>query len=419
MKNKYTDYSNVITDIMAFATIPLFFVWGIIYSYGWFGRKFILPLHIVLIFWCVFYVGVCRKNRLSKIYRYILAGVGIIVVSSLVNSYLLWLDDNMPEIDLMIYIYIDIAAFIIATILYICKKEQFEVGMSMLSCLVLGTGIYGYISYFRVVKYYGWLYRPYSIYGNPIPAGHIFLIFLWIPLLPRDSRVSDVVKKMDSIIRLIVYVPFILLTQSRSIWFGLLFTILFFISKNFLTIVQEWKKIPKSLKYIVVISVFLILVVFFPRVCWIIENRFTNIKGQQPYRLRINYIKYTFQQLMNSNFLKILFGNGVATSRMMIANSPYMEEQYNMCDNAYMSILYEWGMVSIITLIITDVSALKLAITNSNNKFCVCCAYVIMASIIPTFFYDVQMWYTVVIPIMLCVPAVLDGITCPTSSFNV
>lgn len=94
----------------------------------------------------------------------------------------------------------------------------------------------------------------------------------------------------------------------------------------------------------------------------------------------------------------------------MIVKSPYLEEMYNVCDNAYMSMLYEWGIIAIIAVVIIDVIAIKTAIRCAKTK---CnemynhCAYALIACVIPTFFYDVQMWYTVTVLIAYCIAAVM------------
>lgn len=419
LSNMYCDYKKnikLITDIMALTTVPMLFVWGILYSYGIYGSWFISPLIFFVAFWVLYYIATHRNYTIPRKAWYLFFGAVTVVISSVVNAYILQKNGNSPNSDNMIFLYIDVAALIIASILYICKRECFELGIHMLSCFVLLTGAYGYVSYLRNVKDIGWLYRPYSIYGNPIPAGHMFLIFLWVPLIPSNSKLNAKFKKLDIVLRWAIYVPFIFLTQSRSIWMGVIFTLILFCVHNFDLIKQELKNMSKKVKGIIAVSVVGVFAVCFPHVKWVLINRFSNIKGQQPYRLRINYIKYTFEQIAHSNFLQQIFGHGVATSRDMIANSPYIEEEYNICDNAYMSMLYEWGIIPIIIVVVIDIFAFRILIKNAKSvsdyrDAHIWSAYVLMACVIPTFFYDVQMWYTVMIPILLFVPIVVDGIT--------
>lgn len=163
-------------------------------------------------------------------------------------------------------------------------------------------------------------------------------------------------------------------------------------------IIAGWKQLSRIKKYITVAMAAIVAGIGIPLFIKVVIARFTGLKAQQPYYLRLNYIRYTIEQYANSKVVRMLFGHGPGRSKDMITASLYFEPPYNICDNAYMSMLYEWGIVAIIAVIIIYIFAFRIIINSSKEKtksIAVYCAYAVIACIIPIFFYEAQMWFMV------------------------
>ena len=402
-ETSYAFKTEKVLDIIAVLTVPYIFIFSILYNYGHFSMKFLYSLPIIMVFW----LGVCIYKRkeifFPKIYRFLTVIAVIIVSTSTVSIYILSRKGEMYNVEWTHFVYADSAALIIAMMICMCRKNKFALGLRLTSSFVLATGVWGYIDY--AIKYLGYIesdprlakaFRPYSIYQNPIPGGQIILMFLWIPFWMGKNRNSQKDNLINAVIRVIVYVPFIVLTRSRSIWLGLIFSTLVWAIVNRKAISDAWNNLSAKRKRIVASIIGVALFVVVSGAIILIAPRFEDLKSTQPYYLRMHYMKYTLEQVADSSVLRILFGHGSGSCKDMIVASPYFEEPYNICDNAYMSMLYEWGIIAIIAVIVIDIFAFKtLTRFISEKSITVYFSCAVIACVFPIFFYEAQMWLMV------------------------
>ena len=130
----------------------------------------------------------------------------------------------------------------------------------------------------------------------------------------------------------------------------------------------------------------------------LIAPRFEELTKTESYVVRTNYIRYTLQEVAESSIFRKLFGHGAGSSRKMIEEAPCFVEPYNICDNAYLSMLYEWGIIAVIAVIVIDILAIELIKNRAKLKAGDAeksCAYALIACILPIFFYDAQLWVMV------------------------
>lgn len=402
-----TDYASMILDLMAIATMPFIFGFSILWEYGRLHSLLTVSLVILVTSWTAAAIIYRKSIFFPKIYRFLLVVIGIIVLSSSINTITLYKNGGIIHADWIDFIYIDALVLVVAMFAFAVRREPFELGIRITSFVVLLTGMWGYIHYvlntmalYQTDVDYARAWRPYSVYGNPIPAGHIFLMFLWIPFSLNYEELSEKKKSIDALIRIVVYVPFIILTRSRSVWMGLFFTTIIWLMVSSKYISEKWMKLSVKGKRIAVFSISAAMLIGVSFAILLMAPRFKDFRNSEAYVVRTSYIKYTLDQVANSNFFHLLFGYGSGSSRDMIFNSPCYVEPFNICDNAYLSMLYEWGIIAIFSVIVIDVIAFITIIRLTKcrqRSMSLFYAFSVIACIIPIFFYEAQMWSTVAV----------------------
>ena len=248
-----TDKFNKLVDIVAIITIPYIFILSILWSYGMFQRLFKFSLLMLTVLWLIECIRKRKSILFPGINKFILAVMLIIVSASTASIYILMLKNEMYSTEWIYFVYVDAAALVISMLLYACRKEKFEIGLRLSSMFVLITALWGNIDYLvRAIKYHPTFndlatreWRICSIYQNPIPAGHIVLMFLWVPFSLKYNELSKKRKTIDAVIRATVYVPFILATGSRSIWMGLIFSALVWLVACREELLDNWRIYPR------------------------------------------------------------------------------------------------------------------------------------------------------------------------------
>ena len=294
------------------------------------------------------------------------------------------------------------------------RKDRFELGLRISSMFVLMTGIWGNLDYIiRFIMYHPTYedlatreWRISSIYQNPIPAGHIVLMFLWIPFSLKYNELSKKRKTIDAVIRAVVYIPFIVASGSRSIWMGLIFSVFVWMVACREELLADWKLLSKKVRIGLSIIGAAVAGLGITFAIKSVAPRFMNFSKAEAYVVRSSYFWYTLERVAGSSLLRILFGHGSGSCRKMIAESPCYVEPYNICDNGYLSMLYEWGIVAIAAILVVYIFVFKQVIRASKNKkrnMTVSCAYAVIACIFPIFFYEAQMWLMVAVPIAIMV----------------
>lgn len=392
-------------DILGVATVPYVFVLSIFYNFGYIKNMYFMSLAILLLVWLT--VCICERKKIvfSKTYCFLAAMAVIVVATSSLSIYILHIKREMYNEYWTYYVYVDAAALIIAMLLNTCRNKQFELGVRLTSAFVLATGIYGIIAYvvkvlftLQIDREKAMVLRAYSVYENPIPGGHIILMFLWIPFSIRYTDLDEKGRFRDALIRIIVYIPFIILTQSRSVWLGLVFSAAFYVVVNRKELAEKWKKLPQNRRHIVFVGMTAAMLICITFAVKLIAPRFEELTKTESYVVRTNYIRYTLQEVAESSIFRKLFGHGAGSSRKMIEESPCFVEPYNICDNAYLSMLYEWGIIAVIAVIVIDILAIELIKNRAKLKAGDAeksCAYALIACILPIFFYDAQLWVMV------------------------
>ena len=372
---------------------------GAIGNYSFFYRAIGVGSTILL---CI--LAVLRKYEYPiGIGKYVICAIVIIVVSSVIGAIRY---GNLKGDIYFVRLEIVFACFIFFLVAFTLNKtytKQYNLGICVVSWLIFFSAIYGLVDYIIYHAFLGdFVFRLHSVYLNPIPGGHIFLFGLWLPLTPNNLKG----KSNEIVIKIIVYMPAIMLCQSRSIWLGLAVSALVYFICNIDQLRNALVRIPRTAKIVCSIILLVIMCVCAFIFMRIFMYRFSGSSVQQPINLRLSYISYTLSQVASSNILEIIFGHGFDWSRAMIIQSPVYEEPYGICDNGYMTALYDWGLISIILVgyfLLASFYYVKRNADNQNgDQVKKGAAMALIASVIPSFFYDIQGWITPMILILSC-----------------
>lgn len=226
--------------------------------------------------------------------------------------------------------------------------------------------------------------RLISFYGNPILAGSSLLVGFWLASIIGNVYARIVFK--------IVIVIAIFATMSRSCWLGLLFSVIVLLISN--------RAKLKNKRFILIIvgcgCVAIAGILFInPYIQDLIMGRFTNIAESNSYRLRTEYWVFGIKNFFSdTSFLSKLIGTGYTTSEKLITSSEMYSKWKDVLsydihfDNVYISILTEFGLVGMISVIITARRAFSILFWAKDRKVQLCCCVAIVGLIPAALFWD-------------------------------
>lgn len=247
---------------------------------------------------------------------------------------------------------------------------------------------YIYINYFAYTEHTA-SYRISLMFIHPIVYAHFSLImFIYGLYYDKDKY------------RILSYVLLtinIYLTKSRSTWIALIIVmVIFFIKRLDIRKYRFKRKAMGTFAFLII--AFLLGNYFFVGGAIIqnIWNRFLEAFSSNSYILRIsaiNNLMNTF--LYNNSLFGILFGNGNGAATIMMENSISVQgighSSMTTTDNFYLSFIYNFGIISMIILLIYIVSILKKALITCD-ELQEYVALSLIGSSITIFFYDVFNW---------------------------
>ena len=284
------------------------------------------------------------------------------------------------------------------------KYKGFIMGTRIISWMIWVSACYSIIEfyYFGILQH-NMAYRVFSCYRNPIPAGTIFLIGLWLPLTDKKNNVLKRIKFVNIIA--------IFFTQSRSVWLGTVFSIFVYVYINKKKVLKKIMSIRKTQKIIICIAIAIIVIAAFPILLEQITVRM-GASGAESFGVRSTYLRYVLKRIISSDALWIVFGRGFYMSRIDIANSPVYWAPYNIFDDDFLTILYEWGLLGIIAIGMLIKRAFSMIIVekgdeNHSDRFYY--AMVVIACIFPSFFYELHYMIVPAFLVIMCLSTLMKN----------
>lgn len=317
----------------------------------------------------------------------------------------------MEEMKALCYVLILIDALFI----YSKKPKAYEKGMKMILSIIVISALYGIIEalvsynvfeqYFAadyIRGYYGTaLYRIASIFMHPIACGQVFLIGFWLAVFFYDKwkRVSCLI-----IIALGIYY-----TKSRSIWGGLVFSIAILMIVKMIEFPSKHRIQKRKLIYIpftMVCIYFLYKIGMFDTIINSIYERILAASGSTSELARQSMSIYTLNYMIHdASVLQKMFGYGMDSSKSWIYKSGAFVRTYDAIDNSYLTVMYEFGLVGLLTLVILIIrKVIECFYKNkSTTKLKSASIMAIVACAIPFYFYDFYGWLPIYILFIYCV----------------
>ena len=301
---------------------------------------------------------------------------------------------------------------VIGLYLYKYNYEQFNLSLHIISYIVLFSAIYGMIEAIQNYFTYGSLFvRIYSIYYNPIPAGTIWSMCIFLPL--TGKKLLDLALKA-------FYVAAIFLCQSRSAWLSLALGLIIYSLLYRDSIADKYLSLKKWLRIALwgTLVLFLVTLLHIPMITDIITSRLCNIStgnSAEAYIVRTSHAAYLLDNFIHSNPIFIVIGHSVGSMGRLFRNSSLFEySHYDIVDNSYLSLMYEYGLIMLIAIIYVLFAAIKLVFhkirymksSNINNTTATYALMFICGSVI-AFFYDIQLWMAPMLLMMLMTAAII------------
>ena len=316
----------------------------------------------------------------------------------------------MEEMKALCYVLILIDALFI----YSKKPKAYEKGMKMILSIIVISALYGIIEalvsynvfeqYFAadyIRGYYGTaLYRIASIFMHPIVCGQVLLIGFWLVAFFYDKwkRVSYLI-----IIALGIYY-----TKSRSIWGGLVFSIAILGLVKMIDFFVKHRIQKRKLLYMpftMVCIYFLYKKGMFDTVINSVYERILAASGSTSELARQSMSIYTLNYMIHdASVLQKIFGYGMDSSKSWIYKSSAFVTAFDAIDNSYLTIMYEFGLVGLLTVVILIVRKIIECFckNKSTTKLNSASIMAIVACAIPFYFYDFYGWLPIYILFIYC-----------------
>ncbi|SHI88745.1 hypothetical protein SAMN02745229_03787 [Butyrivibrio fibrisolvens DSM 3071] len=281
---------------------------------------------------------------------------------------------------------------IIGLYLYRFHFDQFNKSLHIISWLGFASALHALFEELIFFSNNGILTRVFSVYNNPIPAGTVWVLCIFLPL--TGKIVLDLVMK-------VVYLVAIFLCMSRSAWLALLLGLFLFVVINKNTITKLYVTIKRPIRIILWILLLTIIIglLQIPEVSEVITTRLFHIKTgpvSEAYSVRTTHSVYLLDIFFHCNPIFWITGHGPGSTVPMFMSSPYWElDHYNVVDNSYLSVLYEYGIVMIIAIVYILFLAFRKLYYKFRSESCISnedaiYALMFICGAVTAFFYDLQ-----------------------------
>ena len=370
---------NKVKEILLINFIPVLFIMAIcIYHFGW-----PLPLYFIL------EVPVFILVTLDMMFNYkkyinpitviltisLFITVGVTLVYDRNDIHLSNLFDGPHVRALNSHMLIFIAYYIKANY----AEKSIKVIQS-LSVIILASIVYAYVDFIKIGI--GPTIRSQGFFENPIPASTIWLMGMWMPLYLKSKKIEFIIK--------IFYLPPIFFSLERNAWLGLVFVLFVAIIKFRKEITEQIRKIKKYIFVIFGILVSLFVYLLRGIIYDIFLLRLGNLFETKGVSDRIEYFKYGIESLNKLSLWDILFGQGWDYSRDMLLESEVYHEGFPMFDNTYLTVIYEYGLFRIILIICIFIITYLLLKNDIKPLY----SMPLVACLVPSFFYDINLCIT-------------------------
>lgn len=241
-------------------------------------------------------------------------------------------------------------------------------------------------------------------YYNPIPAGTIWVIALWLPLLKS--------RKKSAVLKAAVYLPAIYLSMERNAWLAAGVSILLFIISYRREIASAARKIPRWIIIVVPVAIICAIIAVFHITS--LSSSFWNRLFSGNYWIRIEHAGFIVKSFFTQNFFFIAFGKGAGSLGTFLRSSGMTAlTGYDCADNTFLSLMYEYGLVMLVSFICVVLRAFVFAIKGRNvDAFTHQLSIAAAGACVTAGFYDIQFSASPSLMLIIClIPSVINPVS--------
>ncbi len=352
----------------------------------------------------VFKSFLCKYNLLITIPIIISLATSIYNQISFISNHIFYFDAIIQQFNGILFLSIGIY-------IYRYHYNQFNISMRAISFISLCSAAYGLI---QAIIYYitnNSILRIKSFFYNPIPAGTVWAMCIFLPL--TGHIVPDLILKS-------FYIAAIFLCQSRSSWVAFTIGIILYIIINRQNISKYYIAINKKYRILlwIILVIVLAIIIHVPEINTVLTNRLFNIKSGssgEAYVVRSSHAFYLMNEIIHDSPIFMVIGHAVGSVGRLFRNSPLWQYSgYDVVDNTYLSILYEYGLLMLISVLYVLVKAIIVLLRSIKKVSCISkndTTYALMLVIgaITAIFYDLQFSMTPTLLMMLMASTVLTS----------
>ncbi|KHD35735.1 hypothetical protein NL50_12265 [Clostridium acetobutylicum] len=240
-------------------------------------------------------------------------------------------------------------------------------------------------------------FRVYSVFGHPIIFGNILVVFFWVCIILERNMYKKVI--FSIIILLNLY-----FTKSRSSWLAFVGILILYCINRIIYNKRHNKVLKIKINYIFISNFTAIICGFLLYKSGVIRkiyDRFMIIQlGDGSKIQRVVTMGNIISNWVNSNLFVKLFGNGYDTVKDFMMNNQVLMQGFQYTDNQYMTMLYEFGIISVVVYLIILFLCVKRMIL-SENKFEMLVIIIFIGISINMFFYECFAWKPIIMLLIL------------------
>lgn len=377
--------------------IIMSFIIGI-FGYGW--EKMDIAMLIIFFVCFPFLLVSLMRFKINYFLLIITSLVFLAIISTLVMR------------DFSFSFVMEIASYYFYVVLgFFCMKSSKEdtlLGLKLIGVFIFILSLLGVIEYimrtnifekylnFKSSSIYGieitdsYNYRVRSLFVHPIVYGNILAFALCINIFLFQNNKFQ-------ILNFILLTINIIFTKARSVWVLCGLLLLFMLCYTYKNIKDNDKQKKKFIIiFYIVISFLIFLVVLalsgiYIPVLDMIISKFKDLAGSDSINQRTGVIPLLLGKFNNGSIYNILFGNGAHSSKIVMKYETVTISNFGTVDNEWLSILYDFGMVTFIFFIILYIKMIK-NIFKTNNILLLFVSLVLVIFLSLYFAFDGFTW---------------------------
>lgn len=290
-------------------------------------------------------------------------------------------------------------------------KDYFAQGLKQLGVALFAVAIFGVLEgiagYNPFVGFFSHIlgewrmgtisYRASSIFSHPIPFAHMMLIGMTIFMVAYKGSLA---KKVFAVA---VFLMAIIESQTRS---ALVIAIVIFCLLGLRYLISSRQGRLSAFAIIAcclfaLVVMMMILTGYAPSFAsGLIERLSTLDSFDVSVTQRTGAVQLLLDEVFRRSPLELFIGNGISSSNELIGGTTISIENFNTVDNNWMTVLFDFGVVAFMAMIVLALRGLYHFLFNKDSVIA-CYGAVVTISSLYMFFYSFTMWKCTIFVLLL------------------